>query len=503
MTSLTLDHTSYVTTADAGTTISVDGNADLTSLTIKADKVDNLSIETNADLTLITADGLATIGGALATVSIKANDLKATLAQDGYNAAVSATVADAGTYTQSSIVGFQTYLDAAVAAPTSVKVFFDEIDAYQTQATSVSTAFVDAAVPTLNQTTTSIYAVAFVEASNAATTGRNTKQSVTLVLPVTRDVNGNDVALNSTAANDGITVTNGLGGSKLHSNTASILTVDQLVAAMNGDTTVAGVTVQADRDAFHEQIVSIAYTYSDGAVATTSSADGGAGDLYFTYGTDPETGALIEGVADIAAGSASGAIAVDFATAFNAATSAYIATATLDGKLHIIATVSGTAQEDRGPIPHAFNTFAVDATAHTTTVDLAGANAKHVEAASAMSNVTAVASGLYNFTTSSNLYSGVRVTAVNGSGSVNLGSMAVSVAATASQAFVGTSPLPGAGTGNQAASSAALLVAGSNIVAASINSSALDYVAAFSDVESKVSVASTAGTTDRTGWLGN
>jgi hypothetical protein len=400
------------------------------------------------------------------------------------------------------MVGFQTYLDAAVAAPTSVKVFFDEIDAYQTQATSVSTAFVDAAVPTLNQTTTSIYAVAFVEASNAATTGRNTKQSVTLVLPVTRDVNGNDVALNSTAANDGITVTNGLGGSKLHSNTASILTVDQLVAAMNGDTTVAGVTVQADRDAFHEQIVSIAYTYSDGAVATTSSADGGAGDLYFTYGTDPETGALIEGVADIAAGSASGAIAVDFATAFNAATSAYIATATLDGKLHIIATVSGTAQEDRGPIPHAFNTFAVDATAHTTTVDLAGANAKHVEAASAMSNVTAVASGLYNFTTSNNLYSGVRVTAVNNSTSQAL-TMGITTGATSS-AFAGNYLLlNNLATSAGNVQNAQLLAADVNITNSGVSSSVLDYVAAFSDVESTVSVASTAGTTDRTGWLGN
>jgi hypothetical protein len=498
MEGLTLDHTSYVTTADAGTTISIDGNADLTSLTIKADKVDNLSIQTNDDLALITADGLAAIGGALATVAIDNNDLKATLAGDTYQVATAGT-ADAGGYTQTSMVGFQTYLDAAVAAPTSVKVFFDEIDSYTVQATATGLA-VDTAVPT-NTYVNSIYAVAFVEASNASTTGNNVSQSVTLALPVTRDVNGNDTVLNQTAGKDAITIVNGVGGSKTFEGTTAITTVDQLVAAMNGDTTVANLTVQSDRDAFHEQVVSIAYTYSDGAAATTSSADGGAGNLYFTYGTDPETGALIEGVAVVAAGSASGAIAVDFATAFNAATDAYVVTATLGGKLYITALVSGTLNEDRGPIPHAFNTFAVNATAHTTTVDLAGAFAAHTTAASAMSNVTAVASGLYNFTTSSNLYSGVRVTAVNGSSSVNLGSMAVSVAAAASQAFVGTTPRPG--VGGESPSSAALLVAGSNIVAASINSSALDYVAAFSDVESKVSVASTAGTTDRTGWLGN
>ena len=42
------------------------------------------------------------------------------------------------------------------------------------------------------------------------------------------------------------------------------------------------------------------------------------------------------------------------------------------------------------------------------------------------------------------------------------------------------------------------LAAGTNIVAASINSSSLDYVAAFSDVESPASTTPTV--TNRTGW---
>jgi predicted flap endonuclease-1-like 5' DNA nuclease len=399
-----------------------------------------------------------------------------------------ATVADAGTYTQSSIVGFQTYLDAAVAAPTSVKVFFDEIDAYQTQATSVSTAFVDAAVPAKNQTTTSIYAVAFVEASNAATTGRSTFQNVTMVLPVNRDVNNADKALHAGAGDD-ITVINGIGGTVTFSdNATTITTVDHLVAAMNGDTTVAGVTLSADRDAFHEQVITVAYTYSNGNAATTS---GTAGNLYFTYGTDPESGAALAGQASVAGASASGAIAVDIATALNALTNAYVATGTADGKVTITALVSGTLLEDRGPIPHDFQTLAVLATSDSSTVDLAGET--HKLLASATSNVTAVASSLYNFGTSSANYSGVRVTVKNNSTASNLSGMTITKAAANSTAFKGD------GQGYIAA----LLVAGTNIVASSINSSTLDYVAAFSDVESPVSVASTAGTTDRTGWLSN
>ena len=112
-----------------------------------------------------------------------------------------------------------------------------------------------------------------------------------------------------------------------------------------------------------------------------------------------------------------------------------------------------------------------------------------------MSNVTAVASSLFNFALSSANYSGVRVTVQNTSTSVNLGSMSISKASANSTAFKGEGATPGK------SEIAELLVAGTNIIAASINSSTLDYVAAFSDVEAPVTTAG--GTTDRTGWLSN
>ena len=497
MEGLTLDHTSYVTTADAGTTISIDGNADLTSLTIKADKVDNLSIQTNDDLALITADGLAAIGGALATVAIDNNDLKVTLAGDTYQVATAGT-ADAGGYTQTSIVGFQTYLDAAVAAPTSVKVFFDEIDSYTVQSTATGAA-ADTAVPTVAYNASNIYAVAYVEASNATTTGRTTYETRSIALPVARDGNNVDFLLDATPG-DAITVVNGIGGTKTFQYVAgSVTTVDQLVAAMNGDTTVPGITVSADRDAFREQVITVGYTYSNGTAATLSST--GGGNLYFTYGTDPETGAALNLTA----------VATDFANALNAGTSAYVATATLGGQVVIAANVSGTSAIDRGPVTvgHAFNTLTVFTQVDTTTIKLAGAVAGHTTALSGASNVTAVASSLYNFSATNALYSGVRVTIKNTSLSTALATMSVTVAAANTNAFAGRDGAGGAaanGTPHQRDELAQGLVTTLerlNMTTGAVASASLDYNSAFTDVESPVTSASTAGTTDRTGWLSN
>ena len=509
MVTLVLDHTSYVTTAAPGTSVSVDGNADLTSLTIKANKIGILSIETNDDLTTITADGLLLTGTATATVSIKDNDLKADTLTDAYNATPSATVADAGGFAQTSIVGFKAYLDAATAVPTAagVKVWFDEIGSATEQLTSAATAYTTKVITTVAYTAANMYSVVYVEKGNATTTGNTVVQSVTMVLPVKFDVNGADALLSTASNGDAITVVNGIGGTvTFEDNTTTITTVDQLVTAMNNDTTVPGITVTAARDAFKQQFVTFAWTTSDGAAGVVSAtAAAGERDLYFTYGTNPETGAAIGSATTLAAGNTSSAIAGLIAASFNSIQDAYQASATLAGKIKIVALTSGTLKEDRSPLAHAFQTFSVSATDSRTTVKLAGAaHAAFSDGASSVtSNTVAIASGLFTLATPTTIYSGVRVTATSTNPNVNYGSMGISIGA-ASAAFAGN-----AGTttevwnGFRAASNAQLLVAGANVVAASINSSALDYVSAFSLNESTVAVASTAGTTDRTGWLTN
>jgi len=343
----------------------------------------------------------------------------------------------------------------------------------------------------------SLYAAVYVYAADTTTSGRNVIQAESLALPVQFDANGNDTAL-ATSTGDIITIANGFGGTKDYGYVSStITTVDQLVAAMNGATDVPNLTVEADRDAYHEQIVTISWTYSDGTAAAASSTVTGKDKLYFTYGTDPETGASIATQATVTAGSQSGALAIDIATALNNATHAYVATGTTDGKIRITALVSGTTKEDRGPIPHAFQTLSVSTSSDSSTLQLAGANANHIIAASSSSNTTAIASELFNFATSSTSRSGVRVTIKNSSTTVDYSGMSVTVASASSAAFKGND----SGT---AALAEALATSGAsqNMVGASISSSALDYVAAFSDIESQTTTTDVAAqTTDRTGWL--
>ena len=486
MISLTLDHTSYVTTADAGTTVSVDGNADLETLTINANLIDNLSIQLNPDLITITAGPkLLAIGGTTATVAIDNNDLTAAKATDSYQVATAGTV-DAGSYDDgtSGMKTFKTYLAAAAAAPSAagVKVFFDTISSYSVQGNSATATFTDTAIPA-NTYVDSIYAVVFEEASNATTTGRNTLQSATLVLPVKRDVNGNDQLLVST---DDIVIVNGNGGTKTFAPTAAITTVDLLVAAINGDTTVAGLTVEADRDAFHEQLITVTYATSDGLAATASDA----GVLYYTYGTDPETGLPIAGVTGTLTTPDADGIATGIAAALNGDTGAYVATAT-GATILITAQVSGTIAIDRSPLPHAFNTLSIVAGSQSTTLLLAGDGADVVKSAQAASNTLAIASDYFYLSTAAVAKSGVRVTIKNNSTTVSLPSMAVTADAS-SDTFKGN--LSGNGGVGENLTTAM-------IISSATNSSTLDYVSTFAQVESTVAVVSTAGTTDRTGWL--
>jgi hypothetical protein len=310
MESLTLDHTSYVTTADAGTTISVDLNEDLTSLNISADKVDDLSVQTNADLASINFTGLATIGGTTANVAIDNNDLKTTLVKDAYDA-----TGDTGTYetTTSGMNTAQTYLDAAIAAPGSagVKVFFDEIDAYQTQA-SATAVYVDATVPT-NTYVDSIYAVAFITANTAAAAVNATKGKVGFSVDNARVINGGQKVQITV---DGVALLAG-GSGLTYSSSTLVLTGNDTIdiaaikdAAHVSRATAAGVTIDAkvggesigtvslidwvqagtDQTVFGEQITSSAGTVTASLALSEVDSDD---VITFTVGSNSVTTSVV------------------------------------------------------------------------------------------------------------------------------------------------------------------------------------------------------------------
>jgi len=348
-----------------------------------------------------------------------------------------------------------------------VKVFFDTISSYSVQGNSATAAFTDTAIPA-NTYVDSIYAVVFEEKSNATTTGKDVSQVATFIYPVNRDVNNADKLLNG----ETITISDGT-GSVAFTKTTSILTVDQLVAAMDGDTTIAGMTISADRDGNYEQEITINY-YDDAGAAGTMTAT--AGKIYMTYGSNPFTGAAIAAQTADITGTDADAIATAVAAVINAE-SAFKATAT-NNVVKVTALVSNTTSVDVSPIPAAFNSLVMyPASASTTKLLDAGTGS----AAQAASNTLAIASSTFSLTDSEATYSGVRITLKNTS-------TAIAKTMTASNTFPST--------GNAIGDLATLVMP-----AVSITSSTLDYVAAFGDIESAVTVNSTAGTTDRTGWL--
>jgi len=509
---LTLDHTTRLTktgtaatAVEKGASLTVTGNSKLSSLTSSADHIDYLKVQNNAKLATINFEGLTDggtsttatvlIGGATATK----NNLSASLITDSYDTGTT----DTGAFTSTSgMKTLKTYLDAVVAKPstTGIKVYFDSADSHVVKgATVASDSETTSLIIGASSTVTGRLAV--VNVTPDSTSGRTTVQAITAVFPVKRTSLGSDTAL---AATDDITLTKESGVtytfdiSVLNTADTTFDTVDELIALMNGSTNLPGVTVEADRDAFHESVYTIAYTSSDGIAETTSST---SGKIYFTYGTDPETGEALAGQTAALGAVASAGIADAIATKLNALTHAYHATATSDAKILVTALVSGTLNEDYSPLPHSTNTLVILATSNSTTKALAGDLSTYTDGSvsSAVSNVTAVASSLFNLSVSKADYSGMRVTLKNSSTSIALNNMAVSTGATsgafAANYYYSYDTAPTA----DHAGNYRTLTAATQIAAASITSSALDYVASFSNIESPTTT--DGADTDRTGWL--
>ena len=115
--------------------------------------------------------------------------------------------------------------------------------------------------------------------------------TVTVVFPLNRNAFGT-VENNAAAAGNGIKLTNAIGNYDV-GTVAGAEDVASLVTALDGNTNLgAGTTVTAARDSYNESQYEVSWTTSATGVAATASA---TGTVYFTYGTDPLTGAAIVG----------------------------------------------------------------------------------------------------------------------------------------------------------------------------------------------------------------
>jgi hypothetical protein len=481
--SLVLDHTTTLAGTDTGGNIDVTGNTNLTILTINANTVDDLNISTNTQLATIVADDLKVASATKATVLVKSNNFTASKAADKFDAATATT--DTGAYTSASgLKSLSTYLTDALGATTQdIEVYFDVVELVQTQASATAT-YADA-VHTDAYASTEENAIAY--SKTTAASGISVKQTVSVVFELNRNNFGN---VTDNAVGDGITLTNAV-GSYNQVAVGSAQTVAGLVAALDGNTQLgSGTTITAARDSFNEAEYLISWTSSTTGVAATASV---AGSVYFEYGTDPTTGAKIVGTTGnvTTGGVGHTKIATLIATALNAATNSFVATAT-NNKLLIAATVSGTTNTpaantmDRGPLSHTLQTLSIGTTVLTASGSLlwAGELNKANGSSSAASNLTAAASSMYNLSIVKTDRTGLRVTLKNASTAAADASLAATEVAQADT--MTARPI--------------ILAAGGNMTTSSANSSVLDYVATFAQAES-VTPASTT-TVDRINWLG-
>jgi hypothetical protein len=370
------------------------------------------------------------------------------------------------------------------ATTTDIEAYFDVVELVQTQASATAT-YADA-VHTDAYASTEENAIAY--SKTTAATGKNVYQSVSVVFELNRNAFGN---VTDNAVDDGIKLTNAVGNyDQVAVGTAQ--NVAGLVAALDGNTQLgSGTKITAAQDSFNEGEYLISWTSSTTGVAATASV---AGSVYFEYGTDPTTGAKIVGTTGnvTTGGTGHNKIATLIATALNAATNAYVATAT-NNKLLIAATVSGTTNTaaantmDRGPLSHTLQTLSIGTTVLTASGSLlwAGELNKANGATSGASNLTAAASNLYNLAITKTDRSGLRVTLRNNSLVIADGALAATEVAQADT--MTARPI--------------ILAAGGNMTTSALNSSVLDYVAGFSDVQSQVAASTTS--VNRVSWLGS
>ena len=402
--SVTFDHTTSLqaavaaTTApvaaaiaqDKGATVEITGNINMTSLIWKADDVDSLTVTGNTQLATINFDGLKDAGAATTvTVDVSGNALVASAAKDTYNAAVSATVADAGTYTSASGMStLKTYLDAnkAKASANGIKVFFDEIESGTEQLTSVTTPFTDIASLAIDyDSATNIGAVMFIipGVTKESTFDGAAVPAKTFVTEQEYTSLGN--AVGTLDSGEGFELTYASGSTVDFLQTTARTSVADLVSYMNGyDLSAANLSIEAAIDSAKKSVFEVVYTQTSAGI-TSAGLVSGNGVIAFAFGTDLLT-IPVTGGTTTANGIASG-----LATAINDLGN-YSATFVTTGagqfkSLTVTRNVSGTATRDFSPLAAAIPSinWNIDVAKASTTATL-GRNMAALNTASEMSN---------------------------------------------------------------------------------------------------------------------
>jgi hypothetical protein len=345
-----------------------------------------------------------------------------------------------------------TYLGAVktkVGSTGSISVKFDEIDLSQKQ-TSATGTYAD---------TSDDYTTVLSVSSGTAATGSTVRETVSYAIDLNRNALNALVDLGSA---EGIDLIYG-GVTSTHDASTSVVTVADLVAAINADTTFgSGVSVTAATgDVYTSAKYTVQFLDADGNNETAFTT----GVLEWAFGT------LTGVTGNISAGDDDDDIAAAIATAINSKATGgadYTASAT-DNIITITESMTGVAGRNIGTgvtIP----ALSVDIDSAASTVDFQ---------TGAATNSTSAPSFTFGMTRTDQ--SGLRITFVNNSTTINL-----------SNAGLSAPTLNSAGT--------ALVNAVTELVSGTNQTMALGIDAAFSDIDDPT--AAVAGTTtSRLAWL--
>ena len=556
MTSVVQAHTTSLTvTGDLAKTVSISGNAEITSATLSADKVDVLNITSNAKLaTIAGGTNLTTVNADTSVdVDIHQNALVASLVRDTKESP-SATVvvgasSDTGSITTASgIKDLDTYLASAKASTGIVSVWFDTVTKLEIQATyggsytdttssvTAPTSWTDANAATnaalvSSGTYAGVYAYMFSRDASTAvtsTTGARANEYRTWVYDVGR--NAASYSDKNLATNEGFVVSY-TGGSVTFkqgdsyssaANGSTIVTVDDLVAYMNADTTLdgLGVDIQADRAAFERTLATMTFTQSTGG-AKVAGTTSGTGRTAYTI-TNTETGVASLVYATNANNDGVAELVDDLILALNGDTIAdtdldvTAAAGTNDDQILLTRNISGGGVADNSPLAVNINIVPIiDAAEASTTIGLTGDNVKTYHAlsetaglasATALSNVLANTNGYFAWTVTEQALSGIRVTLKNTGNvlfadAVSVVNTGVSNTAILQPAITVATSANGAITTDGVNSA---LVEGTNAPTYANENSMQAYVTAFTAITAGTTTTTTAAVTavdtDRTGW---
>ena len=465
---LALTHTTF-TSATApilkSGSLVVTNNPKLESLTSVADKLSTLTVTGNANLATVDFTGLKAIGGdTTATVIIGgaglANALNATKIVDTYNTAAAAAVeaTNTGAFTSASGMStLKTYLGAAAAAPsvTGVKAFFDSADLHIAEGSTSAANVEQNSLKIATAADVAELTVVNVTKSTSATAGTTVRERKSIVIDYNRNTLNQNLAIGSA---EGFSITM-LGQAHTIVGTDDITTVDQLVSAINGNTSWGSdVSVSAANDVYAKSINKISYTTAAGVAATTQST----GTIYWSYGS------TVTGTAAIGSGSSTTQMATAIAAALSTASADHYAVGS-GATVVVTKLVTNTANVDYGTGVSFPNTLVITELGSNT-----------VQWSTNASNAAGQDSD-YFIATSKTDTKGLRITIQNNSTSV---------------AFANTATIATSGTELGIDFSTILTLASQTNSVGS-----LSYIASFSDVDTAVTTVTAGSTKNRTHWL--